>query len=108
MPAEEAKHCFGIKASVDNDLTTSFDMVREVLSAKPSHLTKKSLKKALSKPDEQIKKVKTTNKVDGRKGRTAYKLDVYKERTRLKILDLETRMAVIGNKKNVEWQRLRK
>ena len=64
-----------------------------------------------------MKNVKTTkvnwknykqNKIDGRKGRTAYKLDVYRERTRLKVADLERRMANIGDKRDAEWQRLRK
>lgn len=77
-------------------------MVKQAPSDQPLHMTKKSLKEALSKPLDQIK-VKTTNKVDGRKGRTAYKLHVYKERTRIKIIDLETRMTAIGNKKNAEW-----
>ena len=67
----------------------------------PPQLTKSSLQEALSKP--YAKPISKQNKVDGRRGRTAYKLHIYQERTRLKVLDLESRMDAIGNKKNAEW-----
>jgi hypothetical protein len=69
-------------------------------------LTKSSLKEALSKP--YAKQISKSNKIDGRKGRTAYKLDTYKERTRAKVADLENRMAAITDKREPEWLRLRK
>ena len=69
-------------------------------------LTKSSLQEALSKP--YTKPISKQNKVDGRRGRTAYKLHIYQERTRLKVIDLELRMQAIGDKKDPEWQRLRK
>ena len=42
------------------------------------------------------------------KGRLAYSLPVYKENTRVKILELEARMEAIGDRSNPEWLKLRK
>ena len=43
-----------------------------------------------------------------RKGRTAYKLEIYQRRTSRKIDELNSRMNAIDNRQDEEWKRLRK
>ena len=76
------------------------------LTPRPTKLTNKTLKEALSKPF--AKQICKNNKIDGRRGRTAYKLEIYQQKTRVKINDLQSRMDAIGDRRDTQWLRLRK
>lgn len=72
------------------------------------NLSQAILKDALSRPQENPHWRSKEKPTIYRKGRIAYKLDVYQQRTNKKIEELTSRMAAIGNKQDNEWKRLRK
>ena len=64
------------------------------------------LSQTLAKPLDAEADVREKN--PNIRGRVAYSLPVYKENTRVKMHDLKSRMAAIGDKTDPVWQKLRK
>ena len=78
---------------------------------KPTKIMKLSnaiLMDALSKPEINPHWQPKEKPTKFRKGRTAYKIDVYQKKTSQKIHELNARMNAIGNRQDDEWKRLRK
>ena len=64
------------------------------------------LSQTLAKPIDTAADARENN--PNIRGRVAYSLPVYKENTRVKMIDLKSRMTAIGDKTDPEWQKLRK
>lgn len=76
------------------------------MMGKPIYITKELIINALLKPEKDVS-TDILRKNHPRKGRTAYRLDVYKEKTSKKIIELKEYMAKI-DKQSTEWKRVRK
>ena len=71
-------------------------------------ITNTVLADALEKPEEVEEPPRKEDPRILRKGRCAYKLPVYQQKTAVKVKKLEDRMRAIGNKQDDEWKKLRK